>query len=177
VPALAAVPALSGDPVRLRFLPDLTTARGKLRSGAPGGTEVHAASYPRRREMVLDAALLRNEPELARILVHEIFHFCWFRLGNALRASYGDLLEWEVKAGARGELGWPSESVKQKLRRADWSSRSLRWREYTCESFCDTAAWLYAGLSQHPEWSLPARFRRRRARWFGELTVQRSLVI
>jgi hypothetical protein len=127
--------------------------------------------------MVVDEALLKNRDELARILVHEIFHFCWFRLGNAVRASYEELLAAEMMAGARGELGWPSESVKTKLARADWGARSLKWRAYACESVCDTAAWLYSGLSEHPEWSLAARFRRKRARWFAELTLGRALVI
>jgi hypothetical protein len=40
------------------------------------------------------------------------------------------------------------------------------WRRYACESFCDSAAWLFAGLRDHDEFTLALRFRRQRARWF-----------
>jgi len=42
------------------------------------------------------------------------------------------------------------------------------WREYLCESFCDTGAWLYAGVKGHDEYTLAARFRKRRRAWFAE---------
>ena len=44
--------------------------------------------------------------------------------------------------------------------------RGRPWREYLCESFCDTAAWLYGDVRKHEEFTLAARFRQRRAGWF-----------
>jgi hypothetical protein len=41
-------------------------------------------------------------------------------------------------------------------------------REYCCESFCDSAAWLYSGIERHAEFTLPARSRRRRQAWFAK---------
>jgi hypothetical protein len=158
----------------VEFLPEISTHRGKLRSGVPGGTAVHAASYPRHRRLVLDPALLSDPPELGRILVHELFHFAWFRLGNARRWSYEHVLDTER---ARGELGWSAEMRRRALQRRDIEERTNRWREYVCESFCDTAAWLYAGLQRHPEWTLIPRYRERRADWFRALTESGPLVL
>ena len=138
---------------------------------------VHAASYPKRREMVLDKALFENRRELARVLVHEVFHFAWPRLGNAARRSYEELLEAEFRRSARGELGWPSELLKTRLSSMDVDERSRRWREYACESFCDTAAWLYSGLRNHPEWTLGTQYRLRRASWFDTLTESGPLIL
>jgi hypothetical protein len=127
---------------------------------------VHAGTFLRRREVVLDAALLRSPRELARILVHEIFHFVWVRLGNRTRRSYEDLLREEIRRGAKGELGWSAERRKRVLRRRDMEGRTRCWREYACESFCDTAAWLFGGARRHAEFTLPPGFRRRRRAWF-----------
>ncbi len=171
------VPALEPSPIRLRFLPELSVSCGKLRSRRTGGTLVHAVSFPKRREIVLDVALFGNRREFARVLVHEVFHFAWPRLGNPVRRSYEELLETEYRRGARGELGWPSELVKLRLSEEDIADRSRRWREYACESFCDTAAWLYSGLRNHPEWTLGAQYRLRRAAWFSALTEAGPLVL
>jgi len=171
------VPALRPSPIRVRFLPELSVSYGKLRSRKAGGTLVHGASYPKRREMVLDAALFENRREFARILVHEVFHFAWPRLSNAVRRSFEELLDSEFRRGARGELGWPSELVKRRLSAEDVDGRSRRWREYACESFCDTAAWLYSGLRTHPEWTLGTQYRLRRAAWFQALTEAGPLVL
>jgi hypothetical protein len=65
-----------------------------------------------------------------------------------------------------GELGWSAEWRKQKLTRADRTRRSPAWRRYACESFCDSAAWLYAGLRHHDEFTLAPLYRRRRRVWF-----------
>jgi hypothetical protein len=55
------------------------------------------------------------------------------------------------------------------MRKLELSTREGRqWREYVCESFCDTAAWLYGGLRTHDEFTLSPRFRRRRAAWFRQ---------
>jgi hypothetical protein len=72
----------------------------------------------------------------------------------------------EFKASAQGELGWSAEWRKQALEARDRRTRSRRWREYCCESFCDTAAWRYSGGPRHPEFTLPARFRAVRRAWF-----------
>jgi hypothetical protein len=116
---------------------------------------------------VLDTELERQPKELARILVHELFHFAWARLGNAARRSYEALILEELSRHARGELGWSSESRKRLLLRSDAPyAGSTRWREYVCESFCDTAAWMYSGLREHPEFTLARRHRQYRAFWF-----------
>ncbi len=171
------VPVVTASPIRVRFLPELTVRRGKLLSKQLARTQVHAASFPRRRELVLDAALLDNHRELARIVVHELFHFAWVRLGNPARRSYEELLRAEFRRRARGELGWPSELVKVRLSQRDLDLRTRRWREYACESFCDTAAWLYAGLRGHAEWTLAQRYRSQRATWFGALSGSGPLVL
>ncbi len=108
---------------------------------------------------------------LRLIVVHEIFHFAWPRLGNRARKEFADLLRSEIAAGARGELG-ESAGVKKTLLKAqsEWSSNSRLWREYVCESFCDTAAWLYAGVNSHKSFTLANRWRRRREEWF-EVTI------
>ena len=84
--------------------------------------------------------------EFPRIFVHELFHFVWLRAGNPLRWSYEGCVRAEFRSGARGELGWSAEWRKAASRAGDVRRRSRRWREYACESFCDTAAWLYSGV-------------------------------
>jgi hypothetical protein len=150
--------------VRVRFLPALTADRRHLYSNRAYGQPVFAGSFIRKREIILDRELERQPRELARILVHELFHFAWVRLGNPARRSYEAIVRREWKQRARGELGWSAELRKNAL------SQSLRphplWRDYLCESFCDTAAWLYSGVRRHPEYTLAARHRDRRAEWF-----------
>jgi hypothetical protein len=51
------------------------------------------------------------------------------------------------------------------------------WRDYVCESFCDTAAWLYSGVRRHPEFTLAPRFRERRAAWFEAAFAGRAIRI
>jgi hypothetical protein len=92
-----------------------------------------------------------------------LFHFVWLRAGNPVRQSFETLLSGETR---RGELGWSAEWRMGVLTPADVQGRSRRWREYCCESFCDTAAWLYSGVRRHPEFTLAARFRRARRVWF-----------
>jgi len=123
----------------------------------------HAASHIREREIVLDLPLRSNAAERRRILVHELLHFAWVRLGNPTRNSYANLLQVEFGRRARGELGWSAE-----MRKSDPRLRNSKrlWREYICESFCDSGAWLYAGLKNHDEWTLKPRFRMTRAEWF-----------
>jgi hypothetical protein len=164
--ALGRMPPLEGRPIALRALPELRAHRGRLLSGGSRGCEVHAGSFLRTREIVLDSALAARPGELARILVHELFHFAWLRAGNPVRRSWEALLAAEMRRGARGELGWSAESEKTLLAQADVHRRSRRWRQYACESFADTAAWMFAGLRTHAEFTLAARFRSGRRAWF-----------
>jgi hypothetical protein len=126
---------------------------------------------------VLDDDMLRTPRILERIFVHEIFHFVWFRLGANRRASFEDLVSSEFDRAARGELGWSSESMKLKLTQADREERSRRWRDYICESFCDTAGWLFGTTRQYSEMTLARRFRESRRRWFRENLSARPLSI
>jgi hypothetical protein len=159
---LRRLPALAGRPIRV--------------FGAAGlhhrGREAHAGAFLRERSIAFNC----STAEFPRICVHELFHFAWLRLGNPRRRSYEDILRNEYAAGARGELGWSAEWRKEKLTAKDVQDRSRFWLEYCCESFCDTAAWLYAGVSKHGEFTLAARFRLRRRAWFLEITRSPLLI-
>ena len=160
---LTRLPPLAGDPIRILHKTGLRDQRGA----------VHAGSFLRQREIAFDC----SADEFARVLVHELFHFVWFRLGNSRRRSFEGLLRRELAAGARGELGWSSEWRKAELRREDMRARTRRWREYCCESFCDSAAWLYGGIRRHEEFTLTARFRRRRREWLAGIAAGGPLSI
>jgi hypothetical protein len=166
---LSRAPQLSGAPIRVTWRPDLRNWRGKLRSGPGPGQPVHAAAFLRERRIVLDSELPRKPKDLSRILIHELFHFAWLRLSNEKRRSWENLLAAERAAGARGELGWSAQWRKDLLTAPDLKNRSRRWREYACESFCDTAAWLYSSAKSHQEFSLAPRFSSRRRTWFRNL--------
>lgn len=125
----------------------------------------------RDKRIVLDTALLEQPRELVRILAHEVFHFVWRHLGNGVRRSYEQLLEAEIREGRRGELGDSSERRKSSLKREDLLRRTRRWREYACESFCDTAAWLAAG-GRHTEFTLDPEAKRKRRAWFGDVKTR-----
>ncbi len=149
-----------GSPICVSALRQLTAHRGKLLSANPQrGTPVHAASFIRRRQIVLEHELL-EKPALALIVVHEIFHFVWVRLSNAARAGFTALLAEEFRANARGELG-ESATVRKQL------ARGTLTRDYVCESFCDTAAWLYGSKAKRGRTALGRRWRDRRAAWFA----------
>jgi len=134
---------------------------------------VHAGTSLRQRTIRFDC----TRAEFPRIFVHELFHFVWVRAGNPQRRSYEDLLSAELEAKARGELGWSAEWRKNALGPHDRTRRTRRWREYCCESFCDTAAWLYAGVRQHDEFTLRPRFRTRRRTWFRDQVESRVVDI
>jgi hypothetical protein len=171
-------PKVRGLPIEITFLPELKARRGKLLSGkTERGREVHAGSFLRQRRIVLDAALKTRPRELARILTHELFHFAWLHLGNPQRRRFEDLLQAEIRRRVRGELGWSAERMKTRLSRADRVRRTRAWREYVCESFCDSAAWLLAGRGGNEEFTLPSAARRARRAWFEEarLTLQISV--
>jgi len=160
---LARIPALTGDPVRVENVRGLRDLRGP----------VHGGSFLRERRIALDC----TRAEFPRIFVHELAHFLWLRLGNPARLRYEQLLHAELAAHAPGELGWSAEWRKHALRAGDVAQRSRRWREYCCESFCDTAAWRYSGVELHEEFTLPPRNRRVRRAWFGNNMSRRPLSI
>jgi hypothetical protein len=157
------MPPLSGAPVRVDLVRGLRDRRGP----------VHAGSFLRERRIALDC----TRAEFPRIFVHEVAHFIWLRLGNAARFRYENVLRAEIAARARGELGWSAEWRKKALRAPDIDGRTRRWREYCCESFCDSAAWLYGGIEQHQEFTLGERGRRGRRTWFAETLGNRTLSI
>jgi hypothetical protein len=171
------LPLLEGRPLHVRFVPDLRAYRGRLLSGGTRGEEVHAGSHLKTRRIVLESVLIDDPAELARILLHELFHFVWVRAGNAARRSYEGLVAAEFEAGARGELGWSAESRKARLTAQDRDGRTRRWREYVCESFCDTAACVLGDTAEHEEFTLSPRFRTARGRWFAEFLARPAVQI
>jgi len=136
--------------------------RRNLRDTA--GHPAHAATFIRRRLIVLDPGLKARPREHRRILLHEYFHFVWVRLGNQRRREWEAYLEGEWHSGGRGEAGWSAEWRKQKLSPGDVIQRSRRWREYCCESFCDTGAWIVGKVDS--EVTLAQARRRARTTWF-----------
>jgi hypothetical protein len=175
MPAHYRMPELTGQPISVSFAPGLTAYRGKLLHNGLRGVPVHAGSHLRLREMVLDSDLLRNQSELNRIFVHEVHHFVWAKLGRHRRHVYEQLLHREMEMRARGELGWSAQAMKQALAPSDRRNRSRRWREYVCESFCDTAAWMYSRARSHDEWTLAERHRKRRASCLVHIIEQGEL--
>jgi hypothetical protein len=136
--------------------------RGNLRDIA--GNPAYAAASIAARLIVLDPSLKKSPREHRRILFHEYFHFAWVRLGNPRRRAWEAHLESEWKSRGRGEAGWSAEWRKQKLSADDVAKRSRRWRDYCCESFCDTAAWIIGGVDS--EVTLARTRRRARLAWF-----------
>jgi len=129
------------------------------------GSHLAGASIPRRL-ILLDVAVLARRGEFERILIHELFHFVWVRLSNQKRRAWEQVLAGELRERVNGELGWSAEWRKETITRADARLRPPKWRRYACESFCDSAAWMYAGLRAHDEFTLAAPYRRQRRHWF-----------
>ena len=150
--ALCGLPELAGRPIRVVIRKSL-------------GQHLAATSIPR-RIVYLDSEVLVRRGDFERILVHELFHFVWVRLSNQARRNWEELLADELRRRIKGELGWSAEWRKLKLTVADVSSRNRAWRLYACESFCDTAAWCFAGLAGHAEFTLAQTHRRARGVWF-----------
>jgi len=163
------LPLEAGRPVQVVFRPELTAYRGKLLSRADRGTQVYAATYIRRRKMVLETSLLADPAALRFIFVHELFHFVWVRLGNKTRDEYSGLLLAEIARRARGELG-ESSAVKKAELRDDHGvlPSSALWRDYVGESFCDSAACLFTGRTVHEGPKLAKRWTAIRRDWFGK---------
>ena len=173
---VAGLPDFSGRQIDVRFVSDLSISGGKLLSSAERGQPVHAATFVRRREMILEAELRSDPAELRRVAVHELFHFVWVRLSNAVRREWESVLEAERRAKISGELGWSAEWRKAELAYKDVHRRSRKWREYACESFCDTAAWMLTG-GRKQERTLAPTARRARQRWLENLFVAESISI
>jgi hypothetical protein len=171
------LPDLHGRAIRIRFLPALSAGSRKLYSKRRFGQPVYAGTFIRKRRIVLDLELAEKPKELARILTHELFHFAWVRMSNQARRSYQDLLRREWKQSARGELGWSAEIRKAALSSNRNPIAHSTWGDYACESFCDSAAWLYSGIARHPEFTLAQRHRKRRAEWFHSILEGRRIPI
>lgn len=164
----SSIPPVAGRPVEIEFRTTIQDDEGG---------EAHAATDLRKRRMLIEERLMAQPEEFARIFVHELFHFAWLRLGNARRRSYEDLVARELRRGLRGELGWSAEWRKKKLALRDRRERTRKWREYCCESFCDTAAWLYAGVPRHREFTLARPARAERREWFLESGLDEGVAI
>ena len=153
-----------GDPVRVEIRRSL-------------GSHLAGASIPRRL-ILLDVAVLARHGEFERVLIHELFHFAWVRLSNQKRVTWEQVLASELREEAKGELGWSAEWRKEVLTSADPRVRTPKWRRYACESFCDTAAWMFSGLRAHDEFTLAAASRRLRRRWFTkQFSARRPIAI
>jgi hypothetical protein len=155
------LPVLDGRPIRVCMHPSL-------------GPHMAAVDV-RKRIILLDSEVLHHRGDFERILIHELFHFAWVRLSNAQRRSWELLLAAEFTCKAQGELGWSAESRKNRLCVSDARRRSPSWRRYARESFCDTAAWRFAGLAAHEEFTLARPYRAPRRKWFIREIEQRSL--
>ncbi|MGA3187212.1 MAG: hypothetical protein ABSF22_08875 [Bryobacteraceae bacterium] len=154
------LPFLSGRPIRVELRDTL-------------GPHLAATSIPSRL-ILLDRAVLQKTGDFERILIHEIFHFVWVRLSNAIRLDWEKLLASETEPG---ELGWSAEWRKLKLQPSDPRERSPRWKRYARESFCDSAAWLFADLKHHDEFTLPAPSRRARKKWLERNFASHDIAI
>ncbi len=157
------LPPIAGSPIRIQRVRGLRDRRGV----------VHAGSFLRERRIAFDCA----RAEFPRVFVHELFHFVWLRAGNPMRLAWEARMRAERRASAGGDLGWSAEWRKQALTPPDVAARSRRWREYCCESFCDSAAWLYSGVRRHGEFRLAPRFRARRREWFQRWVERRELSV
>jgi hypothetical protein len=152
----------------------LTAYKGKLLSKSHKGDAVYAGSFLRKRRIVLEEQMLKTPRVLERIFVHEVFHFVWSKAPKALRESYSKLIAGEMHSGVRGELGWSAESMKLKLTPEDLAEHSRRWKDYACESFCDTAGWYFGTSRRYSEMTLGREPRRCRIRWVRQNLIGRS---
>jgi len=160
---LIGLPEITGRPIRVSAGCRLAASRGRLLSGSTGcGVAIYAASFIRKRRIVLESGLRRQRRLFRLILLHEIFHFVWSRLGKEKRRQYSQILEREISEHAKGELGHSAQLKKD----ACPAPGTGAWRDYVCESFCDTAAFVFAGFTHHSAFTLGKRWRRARRDWF-----------
>jgi hypothetical protein len=168
------MPDLRGEVIHVTFRPMLTAYRGKLLSKSHKGDAVYAGSFLRKRRIVLEEQMLKTPRVLERIFVHEVFHFVWSKASKSLRESYEDLIAREVAKGRPGELGWSAECLKIKLTPGDRAERSRRWKDYLCESFCDSAGWYFGTARRYSEMTLDRESRRTRINWLRANIVDRQ---
>ena len=171
------IPELKGRPIDVSFRPMLTAYKGRLLSKSHKGDSVYAGCFLKRRKIVLEELMLKTPRVLERIFVHEIFHFVWSKLGNPIRQSFEELIRSEVERGTRGDLGWSAESLKLKLTPEDIENRTIRWKYYLCEAFCDTAGWYFGSARAYSEMTLDRESRSGRRRWVKQHLVPRTLSI
>jgi hypothetical protein len=155
-----------GSPIHFESRPHLTAYRGKLLSGADVGTPVHAGAFIRQRIVILESSLFAYIDRLRLILTHELFHFVWVRLSNEKRREFAGLLAEELRRGARGETG-ESAGIKKRLVRSRWpiDQQSPLWRDYVCESFCDSGAACFSPAAVNDHFTLAASWAKCRYEW------------
>jgi len=158
---------LTGRPIEVRYRANLLDTAGNV---------AHAATFIRDRLIVLDEELCKDSAEHARILLHELLHFVWVRAGNGRRIAWENLLRREWQARVRGECGWSAEWRKKRLRALDVNARTRAWREYCCESFCDTGAWCCGGGEKELTLAAP-RHRSARRAWFEDFLDGHSVAV
>ena len=171
------LPQLRGRTIDVCYRPELTAWRGQLLSRSHKGDAVYAGSFLRKRRIVLDEHMRKTPRLLERIFIHEVFHFIWSRLSVPVRESYEALIDREIERGATGELGWSAESMKLKLQDGDREERNRRWKDYLCESFCDSGGWCFGSAKQYAENTLPREYRALRRQWLRANLLDRSLSI
>jgi hypothetical protein len=174
------IPELRGRRlIHVSFRPMLTAYKGKLLSKSHKGDAVYAGSFLRKRRIVLEEQMLKTPRVLERIFVHEVFHFVWSKLGNRIRLSFEALIRDELDRGVKGELGWSAESLKLKLAPEDLAERTRKWKDYLCESFCDTGGWYFGSAQRYSEMTLDRNSRAERRRWVRKnlLGTRRPLTV
>lgn len=160
--ALSKVTLVAAAPIQVETAPSLTAYRGRLLTAEARGTPVHAASFIRQRRIILESQLLTRPAALQAIFLHELFHFAWRRMGNPQRLSFTEVISYEVSRRAAGEIA-ESATVAKARWRSKPTSTAL-WKNYVCEAFCDTAAFLYSQRPKTPE--MAAHWLTRRRAWF-----------
>ncbi|MBC7928324.1 MAG: hypothetical protein H7039_22005 [Bryobacteraceae bacterium] len=173
----ARLPQLRGRRISVSYRPHLTAWRGELLSRSHKGDAVYAGCFLRKRRIVLDQQMVKTPRVLERIFVHEVFHFVWSRLARDLRESYELMILSEIQASTRGELGWSAESLKIKLSAQEIATRNRKWKDYLCESFCDTGGWLYGTATRYSEMTLDRASRDLRRAWIRENIETRPITI
>ena len=160
----AAYASLTGAPVRVDLVRGLRDRRGP----------VHAGSFPPRT------------PHRARLHARRVSADLRPRGGALHLAAPGQPGALALRRrGARrnrraapaGNWGGARSGGRTRCARTTSAARTRRWREYCCESFCDTAAWLYSGLERHEEFTLARTLAQRGAAWFAESLDNRTLSI
>jgi len=138
---------------------------------------VYAGSFLRKRRIVLEQQMVKTPRVLERIFVHEVFHFVWSRLSRKLRDSYAQMIMDEFRRGIKGELGWSADSMKINLSAEDREALNRRWKDYLCESFCDTAGLMYGRATRYAEMTLDRDTREARRQWMLDHIDNRALTI